>query len=157
LAAQGAYFKFYLCTACYYFTWLLPCDDLNHNCNEAGTHKKMLQKENLLTMILLLAIFHIGFKNYPFWTSGLQHAKHAIESGYYDPKALLQETEFIGAVWYASMLLFIPLSICSIAILLILLFCNKVNTRQFWCGFILYSFNIILLMLTSDFIPWLLD
>ena len=119
--------------------------------------KKMLQKENLLTMILLLAIFHIGFKNYPFWTSGLQHAKHAIESGYYDPKALLQETEFIGAVWYASMLLFIPLSICSIAILLILLFCNKVNTRQFWWGFILYSFNIILLMLTSDFIPWLLD
>jgi hypothetical protein len=119
--------------------------------------KKMLQQQNLLTMILLLAIFHIGFKNYPYWAIGLQHAKHSLASGYYDPKALLQETGFIGTVWYASMLLFLSLSICSIAFLLLLLFCKKISLRQFCCGFIVYLFNLILLMLTPDFIPWLLD
>lgn len=42
-----------------------------------------------LNVLLVSLIFAIGFKNYPYWVNGIEHAKYVGWEGGYDPKALL--------------------------------------------------------------------
>jgi hypothetical protein len=106
---------------------------------------------------LWLIIIHLGFKNYPFWMLGLQHALHPIASGLYDPKLFLKEVGFLGEVWYLMLLIFYLLSLQVPIFITMMMFLKKITIKDFCKWMFIVLLNTLLFQLTPNYFDWLLD
>lgn len=105
---------------------------------------------------LMLFIFHIGWKNIPFWINNLHNLKAG--SGLYDPKVLIPLTSSVGLFWYFINLSFLMLTILTPVILLMSICLKKSFPLKYYGSILtLMLLNFLLFQLTPDYYEWLLD
>lgn len=111
-----------------------------------------------ISVFLFVLIFHIGWKNYPFWINGLHNTPYSIDGGRYDPKALLPlAIPFIGSIWGMGVLLLYFFSAVSPFFIIGFFALKKLSLKSTLALFVILFFNILLFYLTPDYMQWFLD
>lgn len=117
---------------------------------------------HFLNVLLVTLIFAIGFKNYPYWVNGIEHAKYVGWEGAYDPKALLP-FNIIGEGFTFVILLFYLFCFFVLPVLLLRKIILAIEKKLFYdnnfllthaaiIGLICYSFYI-----TPNYFYWIMD
>ena len=111
--------------------------------------------EKYKAIVFWLIIFHLGWKDYPFWVNGLHHVNAS--GGDYDPKLLLPITSFYGSCWYFGVILFYFLTFFAPVYLIAGWSFGRLSKIHFFRLMMVWIINISLFSLTPSYLEWLLD
>jgi hypothetical protein len=104
---------------------------------------------------LLLLIFHIGWKNIPFWINGIHHQQACCIDT--DPKSLPPLTLWYGIIWYLGSMCFLIFTLLSPFFLAIVLYKNTHLRKHTPSLLLLLLIHFLLFQMSPGYYDWLLD